>query len=398
MKRIGLITALVLFTMLSSASCKQRKEQKQEEPLIVDLQQNNQKIATPKIQVAILLDVSGSMDGLIDQAKSRLWNIVNTMTTLKYQGKEPEIEIALYAYGIAGCNYVNGIKCDSENYLSQLTPFTTDLDLISEKLFALTTSGSQEYCGTVISKATKDLDWGNSKADMKLIYIAGNEIFEQGNISYKKSIPLAVEQSIYVNTIHCGDERTGIQDLWRDAAELGKGKFFNIDANRQVRYVATPYDEQIHACNRKLNDTYVSYGAVGENKKMNQMAQDRNASSVSSGSMTERALSKSKKAYKNSNWDLVDAVNNKDVDVEKIAQSELPAELQNKSAEEIKQVVETKNKERESIQKEMAELGKLRQTYLDKEMNKSDEDLDLGKAISASILELANKKGYTQES
>lgn len=81
------------------------------------------------------------------------------------------------------------------------------------------------------------------------------------------------------------------------------------------------------------------------------MAQDRNASSLSSGSMTERALSKSKRAYKNSNWDLVDAVNNKEVDVEKIAQSELPSELQNKSTEEIKQLVETKIKRENQFKK-----------------------------------------------
>ena len=49
-----------------------------------------------KIQVALLLDTSNSMDGLIEQAKSRLWNIVNTLTTLKYSGKTPTIEISLY--------------------------------------------------------------------------------------------------------------------------------------------------------------------------------------------------------------------------------------------------------------------------------------------------------------
>lgn len=396
MKKTLIITALAMYSLLLSASCKQcKKESIDEETSQI---QNVEGIGTPKVQVAILLDVSGSMDGLIEQAKSRLWNIVNTMTTLKYNGKEPNIEIALYAYGIGRYGDVNGVKCDSENYLCQLTPFTTDLDLISEKLFALRTSGSEEYCGTVIAKATKDLDWGSNKSDMKLIYIAGNEIFEQGKISYKKSIPSAVEQSIYINTIHCGDERTGIQDLWRDAAELGRGKFFNIDANRQVRYISTPYDDKISACNTRLNNTYISYGSQGVAKQTNQKMQDSNASSLSSANMTERALSKSKVAYKNSTWDLVDATKEQKVDIAKIDKKELPTELQNKSTEEIKQVVATKNKEREAIQKEMAELGKLRQAYIDKEMEKSDDDLDLGKAISASIVELAMTKGYTQES
>ena len=92
-----------------------------------------------RIQVAILLDTSSRMDGLIEQAKSRLWNIVNTLSTLKYGGETPQIEIALYEYG----NYrLRG----SDNYIRQVTPLTTDLDLISEKLFSLTTYGGLEYC------------------------------------------------------------------------------------------------------------------------------------------------------------------------------------------------------------------------------------------------------------
>lgn len=103
-----------------------------------------------KIQVALLLDTSNSMDGLIDQAKSRLWNIVNTLTTLKYNGKAPEIEIALYEYGN------DGIR--DENYIRQVTPLTQDLDLVSEKLFALRTNGGSEYCGAVIRDAAANLN------------------------------------------------------------------------------------------------------------------------------------------------------------------------------------------------------------------------------------------------
>lgn len=99
-----------------------------------------------KIQVALLLDTSNSMDGLIDQAKSRLWNIVNTLTTVKYNGQAPQVEIALYEYGN------DGLK--DENYIRQITPLTQDLDLVSEKLFALRTNGGNEYCGAVIRDAS----------------------------------------------------------------------------------------------------------------------------------------------------------------------------------------------------------------------------------------------------
>lgn len=342
-----------------------------------------------KIQVAILLDVSGSMDGLIEQAKSRLWNIVNTLTTLKYRGESPQIEIALYAYGTG--NRYEG------DYMYQITPLTTDLDLISEKLFALRTSGSEEYCGTAISRATKELEWGSNESDMKLIYIAGNEIFEQGRISYKTSIPQALRKDIYVNTIHCGDPETGIRDLWKDASVRGKGKFFNIDSNARVRYIETPYDDRISSCNQRLNDTYISYGELGYEKQANQVTQDRNAASISKANSAERIVSKSKSVYKNSSWDLVDMVKDDGAALDKIKEEELPTELQGKSKDEIKQLVTQKEKERNDIQKEIADLAKKRQEYIDNQSQNDPDGEDLGKAISESLLAFAKVKGYTVE-
>ncbi len=342
-----------------------------------------------KIQVAILLDVSGSMDGLIEQAKSRLWNIVNTLTALKYRGESPQIEIALYAYGTG--NRYEG------DYMYQITPLTTDLDLISEKLFALRTSGSEEYCGTAISRATKELEWGSNESDMKLIYIAGNEIFEQGRISYKTSIPQALRKDIYVNTIHCGDPETGIRDLWKDASVRGKGKFFNIDSNARVRYIETPYDDRISSCNQRLNDTYISYGQLGYEKQANQVTQDRNAASISKANSAERIVSKSKSVYKNSSWDLVDMVKDDGAALDKIKEEELPTELQGKSKDEIKQLVTQKEKERNDIQKEIADLAKKRQEYIDNQSQNDPDGEDLGKAISESLLAFAKVKGYTVE-
>ena len=149
--------------------------------------------AETKIQVAILLDTSNSMDGLIEQAKSRLWNIVNTLTTLRFKGKTPEIQIALYEYG-------NDNLKASDGYVRLVTPLTNDLDLISEKLFALRTNGGLEYCGTVIDKANKQLKWSTNDSDIHLIYIAGNEEFTQGKISYKEAISDVLRKNITVNT------------------------------------------------------------------------------------------------------------------------------------------------------------------------------------------------------
>ncbi|WP_345990094.1 VWA domain-containing protein [Chryseobacterium sp. Chry.R1] len=343
-----------------------------------------------KIQVALLLDTSNSMDGLIDQAKSRLWNIVNTLTTLKYEGKAPQIEIALYEYGN------DGIR--DENFIRQVTPLTQDLDLVSEKLFGLRTNGGSEYCGAVIRDAAMNLNWDKNDKSMKLIYIAGNEPFDQGRINYKEVISSAKAKKIYTNTIFCGDRNEGIQSFWQNGAVTGDGKYFNIDSDRKVIYVETPYDAKISDYNTKLNDTYVYYGSHGSEYKSKQIMQDKNAAVQSVSNAVERTVAKSKKnAYKNDHWDLVDKAE-KDVNfITTVKESELPAELKGKTKEEVKRLVTEKSAEREKIQKEIEGLSKKRQEYIDNEMKKrgnADSD-DLGKAIETSILELSRKSGYT---
>lgn len=386
MKKSTLLLATLLATSFSFANVSPTNNNPKKTVTVKTVKPDG----STKIQVAILLDTSNSMDGLIEQAKSRLWNIVNTLTTLKYQGQTPNIEIGLYEYGNDGLS-------PQSNYIRQVAPLTTDLDLISEKLFSLRTNGGSEYCGAVIQDATKQLSWGKDNSNMKLIYIAGNEPFNQGSINYKEAVSDALRNDIYVNTIFCGDAMEGVNSFWKDGADYGKGKYFNIDSNLSVQYIVTPYDVRISECNTRINTTYISYGSKGYEKKMNQEAQDMNAQGVSSANYAERAVSKSKAAYKNDSWDLVDKVKDDKEAVSKLKKEELPKELQNKSAAEIKIYVEKKSKEREAIQKEIAELAKKRQDYIDTEAKKTKTQDDLGNAINTSIMAFAKIKGYTVE-
>lgn len=381
-------TAALLSAQNSKFECKEPAVQR---TMVQNINSSSEmSIKENKIQVALLLDTSNSMDGLIDQAKSRLWNIVNTLTTLKYNGKAPQVEIALYEYGN------DGLK--DENYIRQVTPLTQDLDLVSEKLFALRTNGGSEYCGAVIRDASINLKWDDNAQSMKLIYIAGNEPFDQGRISYKEVIPNAKRKNIYTNTIFCGNRDEGIQTFWQNGASLGDGKYFNIDSDQKVIYIETPYDVRISECNTKLNDTYIYYGSHGSEFKNKQMLQDKNAEVQSVSNAVERTVAKSKKnAYKNDHWDLVDRAE-KDVNfMSDVKAEELPAELKGKSKEDIKKAVAEKSAERQKIQREIEELSGKRQAFIDAEMKKrgNSEADDLGKAIEKSVLELAKKNGYT---
>jgi len=339
------------------------------------------------IQVALLLDTSNSMDGLINQAKARLWTIVNTMTTLRYNGKAPDIEISLYEYGNSGLS-------QESDYIRQVVGLTNDLDLISEHLFALRTNGGLEYCGAVIKDATNKLDWNADKKAMKLIYIAGNEPFDQGSVNYKEAIADAVKKGIFINTIFCGNNQEGIRTHWKDGADKGNGKYFHIDSNAKVRYIITPYDDQITICNQRLNTTYIGYGSAGRAKKESQMQQDAAAEGISTANYAERTVAKAGSVYRNESWDLVDRLNTDPKALSKLKDEELPVELRGKSKAQIEAFVNAKAKEREQIQKEIAELAKKRQAFIEKEQAKEGAQDDLGNAIVSSIQEIAKQKGF----
>ena len=120
----------------------------------------------PLVQIALLLDTSNSMDGLIDQAKGQLWKIVNEFINARQNGQRPQLQVALYEYGNNGLSAAKG-------YIRQVQPFTTDLDKISEELFKLKTNGGEEYCGWVIQTALESLAWSGSRHDFRAIFIAG---------------------------------------------------------------------------------------------------------------------------------------------------------------------------------------------------------------------------------
>jgi len=348
-------------------------------------------IASPrKIQLVILFDTSNSMDGLIDQAKSRIWSIVNETTGLRHNGMVPTLEIAVYDYG-------NSSISAEKKYIRQQTAFTTDLDLISGKLFGLRTNGGEEYCGAVIGQSIYDLNWSTNPSDLKLIYIAGNEPFNQGPIDYKKACDLASSKGIFVNTIYCGDYEQGIREFWKDGAVCSRGDYFNINSNERVVQIATPYDTQINELNYKLNGTYVSYGQQGIYKKGMQATEDQNAMSQGSVVITERAMVKSKSNYNNSSWDLVDASKNDSTIIFKLKDEELPAELKGKSKEEKEKYLEAKTIERQKIQDEIGKLGQEREAYIKNEKAKGTDTKktdDFGTAISKSLKEKAKTIGY----
>ena len=202
------------------------------------------------IKVALLLDTSNSMDGLIDQAKAQLWEIVNELSYAKCNNERPNLQIALYEYG-------NDNLSANEGYIRQVLGFSEDLDDISKALFSLTTNGGNEFCGQVIQTSLNQLQWGNNPDDLKLIFIAGNEPFDQGRQSYKHASINAKEKDVTVNTIFCGNHAQGIATHWKNGADLTGGDYFSIDHNRVTVHIVSPYDDAILILNNKLNKVII---------------------------------------------------------------------------------------------------------------------------------------------
>ncbi len=338
------MTAIIAITLPFAANSQQQEE-------------------TVKIQVALLLDTSNSMDGLITQAKSQLWKVVNELATAKHQGQMPQLEIALYHYGNDRLNAKGG-------HIEKISDFTTDLDLVSEKLFALTTNGGEEYCGWVIREATDDLKWSKSPNDLKMIFIAGNEPFNQGKVSFANSCKEAIKKGIIINTIFCGDFNEGVNTEWKKGADLADGSYMSINQNEMTAYVPSPFDDEILKLNTSLNNTYIYYGAAGSSAKARQETQDINAASVSEEVALQRVKSKSGAMYKNSTWDLVDGFKTDKEALKNMKDEDLPDTLKKMTKDEREKYVEAKSKERDEIQAKIKDLNDKRDKYVAEERKK----------------------------
>lgn len=356
-------------------------------PILARVASSDPKPSDNRVQIALLLDTSNSMDGLINQAKAQLWDIVNKLTNARYgNAQRPQLQIALYQYG-------NDNLSSREGYIQQVLGFSSDLDEISAKLFSLTTNGGEEYCGEVIQTSLSRLNWGKNPDHLKMIFIAGNEPFTQGKLNYRDAIEQAREKDVVVNTIFCGNYEDGIRTDWKEGAILSGGEYMAIDHDRQVVHVSTPYDEVIIRLNGRLNKTYISYGAHGSSKMAQQAVQDDNAMELEEVVAVKRAVSKSSRMYQNSSWDLIDASEQEDFDISLIDRNHLPSELNGKSKVEIEAYIDQKKEERLSIQKEILEANTLREAYIAE--HREDETGELENAMIKAIEKQASKKNYS---
>lgn len=339
------------------------------------------------IDVVFCIDCSGSMGGVIETAKQKVWAIVNQTAKAK---PAPILRIGLIGYGNGAGPFRH-------------FPLTDDLDEVYKNLMTFKDEGwGDEYVGLAVHRATADMPWADGKRVLKVMYVVGNETARQGpaETDYAKTAPAAIAKGIIVNAIYCGDEdHQGATPTWREMAKLADGQYMEIARTGGAVYVATPFDDELTKLSTALNGTYVAFGEQGQAGQQNQQAQDANAAGLSAPVAAERAAAKSASQYRNGRWDLVDAAKEKDFKLEALTDEQLPEAMRKLTPEQRQAYVAQKANEREAIQAKVKDLAAKRDAFVKDESAKKGltGDKAFDNAVRDSLTRQAETKGYKFE-
>lgn len=317
-------------------------------------------VGKPRVEMVFALDTTGSMGGLIDGAKRKIWYLANEVQKAK---QRPEVKIGLVAYRDRG-----------DAYVTEVLPLTTDLDRVYEKLMALNADGggdTPEDVNSALNDALTKMQWSTGKDTLKMIFLVGDAPPQTYNDtpSWQQTAQAAVRKNIYINTIQCGADGSTTA-AWKKIAHAAEGRFAQIAQDGGVAVaVATPFDSDLSRLASELDRTYLTYGAAPE-RKAKEESRSRAGALAAAPAMApvaaDRAAAKASAARSDGD-DLVDLAVTKggaSVALESVRAEALPDELRGKNAAEQKKIIEGKKVERERIQKQIAELQKKRESHL----------------------------------
>jgi hypothetical protein len=342
------------------------------------------------VDVALCLDVSSSMDGLVAAAKQKLWDVVNDLAKAK---PTPRLRVAVFSYG-------NNAYDPKTGWVRPEIGLSDDLDRVAEKLFALQATkvrGSDEYVGRVCRDAVETLDWTKERGALRVIFVCGNESARQDpEVKLEPLAQAAIRKNIIINTIYCGNANDPDAAGWKEFARLSEGRFAAIDQDRGSVTIATPMDKQLAELSVKLNRTFCFAGKDARALTENQRRQDENALRLGVPAAASRAESKAGGLYRFEGRDLVEQLKrDSKFDVKKVPVAELTEELRKMTPQQREKHVHGLLVEREQLQKQIAELAKKREVYLEAERRKQPGAADraFDEAVRGALREQAKKKG-----
>jgi Mg-chelatase subunit ChlD len=349
--RIGIFTVLVALTLLVAQA-----GAKGPETVTAPLPPPLAREEPSQIEIAFALDTTGSMSGLIEGAKQKIWSIANQMADTS---QEVEIRIGLVGYRDRG-----------DQYVTRLHDLTDDIDSIYGHLRGFRADGggdTPESVNQALHTAVTKMSWSESPDVYKVVFLVGDappHMNYADDVKYSETARLAAERGITLNTIQCGDLPDTSQ-VWQQIAKLGNGRYVAIQQDGAMFALTAPMDEDLSRLNRELAATALPYGDEGQKEEIR--AKLRRSLSAAAPAAASRLsyLAKAGGKLNSGRSDLVDAVKDGLVDLDALPGDELlPAEMRGMSDTEQEPYVRQRTRERERIREEIAELGRKRDAWV----------------------------------
>lgn len=351
--------------------------------------QKVQLLQRPVVDVVFVLDTTGSMSGLIQTAKEKIWSIASTMASAQ---PSPEIRVGLVGYRDRG-----------DAYVTKVVDLSSDLDSVYAKLMEFQAGGGgdgPESVNKALYDAVHAMSWSDRDQSYRTIFLVGDAPphMDYNEVQYPAIMAAAREKGIVVNTIQCGNLSTTVAP-WTSIASLGGGNFLQVEQSGSAVAFATPFDEEIAALSAKLDATRLYYGSREEKAQ----AEKRFAASAAiegSASVASRArrgvFNAAPEGEKNllGDKELVDAVVSGEVELAELDADELPESLAVMSPEEQVAHVGRLANERADIQQRIRQLAESRDDFIAGKVEEAgglDDSLD--KKLYETVREQAGRAG-----
>ncbi len=350
--------------------------------------------AKPRIEVVFVLDTTGSMGGLIEAAKQKIWAIANTLVSAD---KATDINFGLIGY-----------RDRNDAYITKLTDLTEDIDAVYSELMMFQAAGGgdgPESVNQALYEAIHKVKWTKGDSVYRVIYLVGDappHMDYDDDITYKDSCKVAAERGIFINTIQCGNQ-ADTTPIWQEIAQMSEGQFAQIEQSGGAIVQESPFDRDIAEYSKKLDATRMYYGDAAawsqQNLKLEQGVQIyKNASVVSVAQRAAFNCTTSGMCNFAGFQELVSDVTAGKVEVADIKKETLPAQLQKLSVAEIEKLVAEKAVERAEVQEKIVELSDKRQQWLKGELAKKGESEPvLDRVIFDTIRTQASSRGIVYD-
>ena len=347
-----------------------------------------------RIDVVFVLDTTGSMGGLIQAAKEKIWSIATTMASAQ---SAPEIRVGLVAYRDRG-----------DAYVTRVVDLSSDLDSVYATLMDFQANGGgdgPESVNQALHDAVHKISWSQLAGTYKTVFLVGDappHMDYQDDVKYPVTLGAAKQQGIVVNAIQAG-QMDSTTPAWQQIAKLGAGQYFQVEQNGNAVAIATPFDEKIAKLSAKMDDTRIYYGTKAEKEKQRRKlaAADKLHATSSIESRARRATFNASKSGTTNflgEGELVDEVSSGRVDLSSIDKAKLPAAMQAMAPEEQAKVISETAERRNELKQQLSELTRERADFLDKKVKEAGGAKDsLDDQIYRAVREQAGRLGMSYE-